>query len=58
MIPEKAVLLGHVRQTVAEKALECVLLERNGPRSSKYRALRADELGALLPAVVNNPGAT
>ena len=57
-VAEKAVLLAHVRQTVAEKSLECVLLERNGPGSSKYRALRPDELGALLPPVVNSPSAT
>ncbi|MBI4002719.1 MAG: proteasome subunit alpha [Nitrospira defluvii] len=58
IMPDKAVLLGHVRQTVAEKSLECVLLERNGPGSSKYRALRPDELGALLPPAVNNLSAT
>ncbi|MCE3223855.1 MAG: putative Proteasome, alpha subunit [Nitrospira sp.] len=56
--PDKAVLLGHVRQTVQEKSLECILLERNGPGSSKYRALRPDELGALLPSAVNGPKAT
>ena len=51
-LPEKATLLAHVRKTVAEKSLECVLLERNGPGSSKYRALRADELGGMLPPAV------
>jgi proteasome alpha subunit len=58
VLSDKAVLLGHVRQTVQEKSLECVLLERNGPGSSKYRALRSDELGALLPSAVNGPGKT
>lgn len=48
-LPDKTALLAHVRQTVAEKSLECVLLERNGPGSSKYRALRPEELGRLLP---------
>ncbi len=57
-IPGKAVLLGHVRQTVVEKALECVLLERNGPGSSKYRALRTEDLGALLPAAMKEAGAS
>ncbi|ODT43448.1 MAG: hypothetical protein ABS70_08075 [Nitrospira sp. SCN 59-13] len=51
-LPDKAALLAHVRQTVAEKSLECVLLERNGPGSSKYRALRPDELGRVLPPAV------
>jgi proteasome alpha subunit len=51
-LPDKAALLAHVQHTVAEKSLECVLLERNGPGSSKYRALRPDELGRLLPPAV------
>ena len=58
IMPDKAVLLGHVRQTVGEKSLECVLLERKGLGSSKYRALRSDELGDLLPPAVNSPSAT
>lgn len=57
-IPDRAILLGHVRQTVGEKSLECVLLERSGPGSSKYRALRPDELGALLPSAINTSSAT
>lgn len=58
VVPDKDILLGHVRETVAEKSLECILLERSGPGSSKYRALRSDELGALLPSAMNNPSAT
>ena len=58
VIPDRAVLLGHVRQTVGEKSLECILLERNGPGSSKYRALRSDELGALLPSAMKTSSAT
>lgn len=49
---DKAALLAHVRKTVAEKSLECVLLERKGPGSSKYRALCPDELGTLFPPAV------
>ncbi|MBS0171885.1 MAG: hypothetical protein JSR62_16175 [Nitrospira sp.] len=49
-VPDKASLLAHVRQTVAEKSVECILLERNGPGSSKYRAFRPEELGDLLPS--------
>lgn len=52
-VPDKASLLAHVRQTVTEKSLECILLERNGPGSSKYRALRSDELGGLLPSGIS-----
>ncbi len=58
VVPDKAVLLGHVRQTVAERSLEGVLLERNGPGSSKYRAVRPDELDAILPPAGNTPSAT
>jgi len=57
-LPDQAALLAHVRQTVAEKSLECVLLERKGPGSSKYRALRPDEVGGLLPPAVSGPGPT
>jgi proteasome alpha subunit len=46
---DKTALLAYVRKTVEEKPLECVLLERKGPGSSKYRALRPDELSALFP---------
>ncbi len=56
-LPDKTALLAHVRQTVAEKSLECILLERSGPGSSKYRALRPDELGGLLPPAVSAPDA-
>jgi proteasome alpha subunit len=56
--PDKATLLGHVRQTVTEKSLECIVLERDGPGSSKYRALRSEELGALLPSAVKGSSST
>ncbi len=49
-LPDKASLLAHVQQIATEKSLECILLERNGPGSSKYRALRPDELGGVLPS--------
>lgn len=42
-------LFSHLRETVAEKTVECVVLERGLAGSSKYRALRPDELGRLLP---------
>jgi proteasome alpha subunit len=46
---DAAGLYAHVRETVAEKSIECVLLDRAQPGSSKYRALTPDELGRLLP---------
>ena len=46
---DAATLLAHLRSTVGEKMIECALLERSCPGTSKYRALKADELGRLLP---------
>lgn len=42
-------LYTHVRETVAEKSIECAVLDRTQSGSSKYRALTPDELGRLLP---------
>jgi proteasome alpha subunit len=42
-------LYVHVRETVAEKTIECAVLDRTQAGSSKYRALAPDELGRLLP---------
>ncbi|HKY73532.1 MAG TPA: hypothetical protein VJL88_16545 [Nitrospira sp.] len=42
-------LYAHVRATVAEKTIECAVLDRSRSGSSKYRALTPDELGRLLP---------
>ena len=47
---DAAALSAHLRSTVAEKTVECAVLERNQPGSSKYRTLNPDELGRLLPA--------
>jgi proteasome alpha subunit len=46
---DTAGLYAHVRETVAEKSIECVVLDRARPGTSKYRALTPDELGRLLP---------
>ena len=51
-LADNAALLAHVRGTVAEKSIECAVLERNGPGSSRYRALGTEELAALLPAAL------
>jgi proteasome alpha subunit len=48
--PDSATLMAHLRQTVAEKTLECAVMERGAPGSSKYRKLEAEELGRLLPS--------
>jgi proteasome alpha subunit len=46
---DPASLYAHLRDTVAEKTVECALLDRNQSGSSKYRALTSDELARLLP---------
>ena len=46
---DTAVLYAHLGETVAEKTIECALLDRNQPGSSKYRMLTSEELGRLLP---------
>jgi proteasome alpha subunit len=55
-LPTDAVsLLAHLRSTVGEKMIECALLERNYPGTSKYRTLKVDELGRLLPKDLRPP---
>lgn len=39
----------HLRQILAEKTIECAVLERTAPGSSKYRALKLQEINQLLP---------
>jgi proteasome alpha subunit len=48
--PDTAAVFAHLRETVAEKTVECAVMERSAPGSSKYRVLKADELGRLLPS--------
>jgi proteasome alpha subunit len=48
--PDTAALFAHLREAVAEKTVECAVMERGAPGSSKYRALKADEIGRLLPS--------
>src|SRR5262249_1291304 len=52
---DKTALLAHLREVVAEKTIECAVLERTAPGSSKYRTLKADELGRLLPKTLQQP---
>lgn len=40
---------AYFRTRVAERTVECVLLDRNLSGSSKYRALSSDEIGRVLP---------
>ena len=48
-VEDSQTLLGHVRQCMMEKALECALLDRHMAGTSKYRTIGSHELGTLLP---------
>jgi proteasome alpha subunit len=47
--PDAATLMGHLRATIAEKTIECAVLERNTAGSSKYRSLNVEDITRLLP---------
>ncbi|HSA60608.1 MAG TPA: hypothetical protein VLE03_00070 [Nitrospiraceae bacterium] len=47
---DAAALAAYFRESVVERIIECAVLDRNQPGSSKYRALTTEELGRLLPA--------
>jgi proteasome alpha subunit len=42
-------LYAHVREAGVEKKIECAVLDRTHPGTSKYRSLTTEELGRLLP---------
>ncbi len=46
---DAASLYAHVRTIIAEKSVECAVLDRTQPGSSKYRSLTTEELGRLFP---------
>ncbi|MBL8074821.1 MAG: hypothetical protein JNL29_10660 [Nitrospira sp.] len=48
-VPDSQALLTHVRQCMAEKSIECALLDHHVSGTSKYRMLGSVELGVLLP---------
>lgn len=49
IVPDRSTLLEHLRASRTEMSLECVILGRSIPGSSKYRMLGAGELAGLLP---------
>ena len=51
--PDATALEAYLRETLAEKTVECAVLERTAPGSSKYRAMKPDELKRLLPSFLN-----
>jgi proteasome alpha subunit len=51
--PDAATIEAHLRETLAEKTIECAVLERTAPGSSKYRAIQSGQLKSLLPGFFN-----
>jgi proteasome alpha subunit len=47
--PDAGVIESYLRETLAEKTIECAILERTAAGSSKYRSLKTNEVAKLLP---------
>lgn len=47
--PDDAALVAHLRDTLAERTIECAVLERSVPGPSKYRPVKPGDLSRLLP---------
>ena len=47
--PDEAALSAHLQEVLPDKTIECAVIERQAPGSSKYRSLKPDELRDLLP---------
>jgi len=54
VIPSSNVLIEHVRGLVGERTIECAVLERQAPGTSKYRQLKQADLSRLLPAALQS----
>ena len=48
-IPSSDALIAHVRGLAGERTIECAVLDRQAPGSSKYRSLTPTDLARLLP---------
>jgi len=53
-IPGRDTLIEHVRGLAGERTIECAVLERQAPGSSKYRSLKQADLSRLLPAALQS----
>jgi hypothetical protein len=48
-IPSSDTLIAHVRGIAGERTIECAVLDRQAPGTSKYRLLKPADLSSLLP---------
>ena len=53
-IPSNEALIAHVRSLAGERMVECAVLERQAPGSSKYRPLKQADLLRLLPTALQS----
>jgi proteasome alpha subunit len=52
--PSSDALIAHVRGIAGERTIECAVLERQAPGSSKYRMLKRADLSRLLPSALQS----
>jgi proteasome alpha subunit len=53
-IPSGEDLIAHVRRLAGERMIECAILDREAPGTSKYRSLKQAELSQLLPKALQS----
>ena len=53
-IPSNDTLIAHVRGLAGDRTIECAVLDRQAPGSSKYRLLKQVDLSRLLPAALQS----
>jgi proteasome alpha subunit len=52
--PGADALIAHVRGIVSGRTIECAVLERQAPGTSKYRSLKQADLSGLLPKALQS----
>ena len=53
-IPSRDTLIAHVRGLAGERTIECAVLDRQAPGTSKYRSLKLADLSHLLPKALQS----
>lgn len=53
-VPNRDTLISHVRGLAGDRTIECAVLERHAPGTSKYRALKPADLSRLLPLALQS----
>jgi proteasome alpha subunit len=53
-IPSRDDLIAHVRGLAGERTIECAVLDRQAPGSSKYRPLKQVDLSRILPSALQS----